>query len=61
MKRNKPKLAGISIPGYKLDKNGKITKDHAAAEAKLDLCTRLKRRGSSKVKVAKPGIRPGKV
>lgn len=53
------KKAGFSIPGYKLDKGGRIIKDHAVAEAKLDLCTRLKRRGSNKVKVVKPGIRPG--
>jgi hypothetical protein len=47
-------VKGISIPGYKLDKNGKVVKDVAAQEAKLDLCTRLKRKNSKRIKVAKP-------
>lgn len=50
-------MKGIKLgSGYKLDKNGQIVKDHAASEAKLDLCTRLKRRGSKKIKVAKRSV-----
>ena len=33
---------------------GKVVKDEKKAEAKLDLCTRLKRRTSKKIKVVKP-------
>lgn len=47
-------MKGIKIgAGYKLDKDGRIIKDHKAADAKLDLCTRLKKRGSKRVKVVK--------
>lgn len=54
-------LKGIKLgASYKLDNEGRIIKDDAVAEAKLDLCTRLKRRGSKKVRVVKPGVRPGK-
>lgn len=49
-------MAGIKLgAGFKLDKAGKVVRDHAAREAKLDLCTRLKRKNSRKVKVAKRG------
>lgn len=49
------KLKGIRIgSGFKLSKDGKLDPDHAAREAKLDLCTRLKRRNSKRVRVAKP-------
>jgi hypothetical protein len=41
-------------PGYIL-KGGKIVKDEKAAEAKLDLCTRLKKRNSKKVRAVKRG------
>ncbi len=39
--------------GYRLTKDGKIEKDVAAQEAKLDVSTRLKRRHSTKVKFSK--------
>jgi hypothetical protein len=42
-------------PGFKVTKDGKIVKDKRAVEAKLDLCTRLKRRSSERVRVAKRG------
>jgi len=45
------KKRGIALPGYMLDNGGRIIKNEALAEAKLDLCTRLKRRGSKKVTV----------
>jgi hypothetical protein len=42
----------IRIKGaFKITADGKIAPDHKAAEAKLDLCTRLKRRGSKKITV----------
>lgn len=50
------KKRGVAIPGYKLDKSGRIVKDHAAADAKLDLCTRLKKRSSKKVKPVKRSV-----
>jgi hypothetical protein len=54
------KLKGTKLgPGFKLDKEGRIIKDYASSEAKLDVCTRLKRRGSKRIKAVKPGIRPG--
>jgi hypothetical protein len=56
MMAKSPKIGTALGSGYKLDKNGRIIKDHAAAEAKLDLCTRLKRRGSKKIKVAKRSV-----
>jgi hypothetical protein len=56
MMAKSPKTGTALGSGYKLDKNGRIVKDHTAAEAKLDLCTRLKRRGSKKIKVAKRSV-----
>lgn len=48
-------MKGVSIPGFKLSKDGtKIEPDHAAREAKLDVSTRIKRRSSKKVTVASP-------
>jgi hypothetical protein len=44
-----------AIPGYRLTKDGKIEKDVAAQEAKLDVSTRLKRRNSTKVKFKRGG------
>lgn len=44
----------IQIKGaFKLTADGKIAADPKAAEAKLDLCARLKRRGSKKIRVKK--------
>lgn len=44
----------IKIPGFKLSKDGKkVEPDLAAREAKLDLCTRLKRKHSKKIRVSK--------
>lgn len=48
-------VKGIKIPGFKLDKSGKVVRDHAASEAKLDVSTRLKRRNSTKVRPVKRG------
>ena len=46
-------MTGIHIgKDFKLV-GGKVVKDHAAAEKKLDVSTRLKRRASKRVKVAK--------
>lgn len=45
-------------PEYKLI-DGRIVKDEAAVEAKLDVSTRIKRRTSKKVRFVK-GNRPGK-
>ncbi len=39
-------------PGFKL-KGNKIVKDERAAEMKLDLCTRLKRKNSKKIRPVK--------
>jgi hypothetical protein len=39
--------------GYKLV-NGKIVEDVAGKESKMDLCTRLKRKSSKRVRVVKP-------
>jgi hypothetical protein len=47
-------MKGIKLPGFKIV-SGKVVKDHAAAEAKLDLSTRLKRKNSKKVRVGKRG------
>lgn len=44
-------MKGIPLPGYKLGKDGKVEKDTAAQEAKLDVSTRLKRRNSKKITV----------
>lgn len=44
-----------AIPGFKIDANGRVIKDEKAAEAKLDVSTRLKRRNSKKVRVARKG------
>lgn len=48
-----PKIRGIKIPGFKVSVDGKVSRDLAAAEAKLDVSTRLKRRASKRVKVVK--------
>jgi hypothetical protein len=44
---------------FKLTVDGKIVKDEAATEAKLNVSTRIKRRTSKKVRVVK-GKRPCK-
>lgn len=53
------KISGISIPNFKdfIRKDGKtvIEKDHAKVEAKLDVCTKLKRRNSKRVRVSRAG------
>jgi hypothetical protein len=42
---------GISIgSGFKIDAQGRVVKDHAASEAKLNVSLRLKRRNSQKVR-----------
>lgn len=41
--------------GFRLTKQGKVEPDHAAREKRLDLCTRLKRRNSKKIRVVKKG------
>jgi hypothetical protein len=46
-------VKGVAIPGYKLE-NGRIVRDTEKAEAKLDLCTRLRRKSSKRVRVVKP-------
>jgi hypothetical protein len=46
-------MKGVSIPGYRISKDGKVEADHAAREAKLDLCTRLKRKHSKKITVSR--------
>ncbi len=51
-------MKGIRIPGFKVDKSGKVFRDRAAAEAKLDVSTRLKRRNSKAVKVVRRGTKP---
>jgi hypothetical protein len=48
------KTTGIKVPGYKIDKLGKVVKDLAASEARLDVSTRLQRRKSKKVRPVKP-------
>jgi hypothetical protein len=46
------KKVGFSLgAGFKLSPDGKIVADSAASDAKLDLCTRLKRRSSKKIRV----------
>ncbi len=51
------KKTGISIPEFKAfhrsDGRTAIEKDHKAAEAKLDVATRLKRRSSKKIRYGK--------
>jgi hypothetical protein len=46
-------VKGVAVPGFKL-KDGKIVKDEAAIEAKLDVSTRIQRRSSKKVRAVKP-------
>ncbi len=48
-------MKGIAIPGFKLDSNGKVVRDLAASEAKLNVSLRLKRRNSKKVRPVKRG------
>jgi len=40
---------------YKLTPDGKLERDVKAEEAKLDVSTRLKRRGSKKIRPARKG------
>lgn len=50
----------IQIKGaFKVTADGKVVPDHKAAEAKLDLCTRLKRRGSKKIRIKKRAAQYG--
>jgi hypothetical protein len=49
------KLKGIHLPGFS-EKDGIVSFDHKAAEAKLDLCTKLQRKRSNKVKVSRNPI-----
>jgi hypothetical protein len=44
-------------PEFKLVGN-RLVKDERIAEAKLDLCTRLKRKNSKKVRAVKPSLGP---
>lgn len=44
------KKTGIAIPGFRIDKNGKLVKN----EKRLDVATRLKQRSSKRVKAVKP-------
>ena len=46
-------MSPIKLPGYVITPDGKVAKDEKAAEAKLDLCTKLRRKHSTKVKVSK--------
>jgi hypothetical protein len=46
---------GTPLPGYVLDAEGRVVKDHQAADRKLDICTRLKKRNSKKVRAVKRG------
>ena len=48
------KQTGTQIPGYKL-KDGKLVRD----EKKLDVCTRIKRRTSKKVRYKKHVVGQG--
>lgn len=48
-------MKGVAVPGFKIDKNGKVVRDHAAADAKLDLCARLRKKNSKKVRVTRKG------
>lgn len=48
------KIIGTLIPNFKLE-NGKIVFDEKKAEGKLDLSTRLKRKASKRVRVARKG------
>ena len=56
MKKPKPRLKGISIPGFKM-KDGKLVRD----EKQYDLCTQLKRKRSSRVRVGKKHIGQGRL
>ncbi len=50
---------GISIgSGFKIDAQGRVVKDHAASEAKLNVSLRLKRKNSRKVTVVAKRGRP---
>lgn len=47
-------MTGIKLgSNYKLTEDGRIVKDERAIERKLDVSTRLKRRGSKKQRVVK--------
>lgn len=48
------KRSGVAIPGFKL-KDGKVVRDSAASEAKLNVSLRLKRKNSRRVRVARKG------
>lgn len=44
-------------PGFKIDKQGKVVRDHAASDAKLSVSQRLQKRKSKKVRVVKKGVK----
>lgn len=54
-------MKGVSIPGFKLSKDGKrVEPDFAARDAKLDVSTRLQKRKSRKITVSRnPRLREG--
>jgi hypothetical protein len=43
------KLNGIALPGYRIDKSGKLVKKHS------NLITKLRQKDSKKVRVARKG------
>jgi hypothetical protein len=45
------KMNGVALPGYRIDKSGKLVK----CEKRLDLITKLRQKGSKKVRVARKG------
>jgi hypothetical protein len=48
------KKTGIPIgKGFKISKDGKVDPDYAQQEASLDLCKRIARRKSKKVRVSR--------
>jgi len=48
------KLTGIAIPGYRLDKTGRVIRD----VRRLDVSARLRQKASTHVRVARRGEAP---
>ena len=46
-------MKGIKLPGFKINKQGRVEKDEGAVLAKLPLTKRIARKTSKKIKVVR--------
>ena len=53
MKKFKPRGLGIPIGNFKLGPDGKLMRDQAAMDAKLDLCARIAKKKSKRIRYGK--------